>query len=72
MEVMLIALFLGGAWLLPFFLVLFCDKTPDSDKSGWLFLVLFSSWCGFLMYQLGVWIRPVIKGKVTHSGVNVT
>ncbi len=50
MENVLIFLFVGAIYQLPFYFILFSDRTEQSDKKVFLILALLTSWCAWLLY----------------------
>lgn len=50
MESVLIFLFGGAFYQLPFYFILFSDRTEQGDKKVFLLLALVTSWLALLLY----------------------
>jgi len=49
---LLLVLFIGFIWFLPFLSILFSKKVGGTEKLAWILAVLFISWFAWVFYLL--------------------
>lgn len=47
-----------AVWLMPFFIIIFSNKTNGAEKLAWLLAVIFISWFAWIFYLL---LAPISK-----------